>query len=195
MAKDLIETIVCSKCLNEKPVSEFRKDSHNSTGYHPHCNSCANKNQRKFYNENIEHARAYANRRYLNNSKLISEQRKARRENKKLGIPTKKGGPQRKIDLSNEKFIAAKEKNWKDKGIKDFTFSDYLRMQEEQGFVCYLCKNPPSDKRNLCVDHNHKTGRVRALLCNNCNNGIGKLRDSIELLQKAVEYLKLFDHD
>ncbi len=42
----------------------------------------------------------------------------------------------------------------------------------------------------LHVDHNHKTGKVRGLLCYNCNNGIGRFKEDIETLEKAIEYLK-----
>ena len=40
------------------------------------------------------------------------------------------------------------------------------------------------------IDHCHKTGKVRGILCSECNTGLGKFKDSIELLQKAIEYLK-----
>lgn len=43
---------------------------------------------------------------------------------------------------------------------------------------------------NINVVHCHKTGKVRGLLCFNCNTGIGKLKDDIELLKRAVEYLE-----
>ncbi len=43
---------------------------------------------------------------------------------------------------------------------------------------------------NFSVDHNHNTGKVRGLLCNNCNAGIGLFQDSIKILEKALLYLK-----
>lgn len=42
---------------------------------------------------------------------------------------------------------------------------------------------------NLSVDHNHKTGAVRGLLCNGCNMGLGRFEDNIEWLQNAIDYL------
>ena len=42
----------------------------------------------------------------------------------------------------------------------------------------------------LAVDHDHKTGAVRALLCASCNNGLGDFRDNITYLQAAIDYLK-----
>lgn len=65
----------------------------------------------------------------------------------------------------------------------------YRRMVEVQGGVCYLCQQPPG-KKGLGVDHNHVTGRVRALLCARCNLGIGCLRDNAALCRRAAWYLE-----
>ena len=54
--------------------------------------------------------------------------------------------------------------------------------------LCAICGLPETDKR-FCVDHNHKTGVVRGLLCANCNKGLGHFFDSIESLEKAKSYL------
>jgi protein-arginine kinase activator protein McsA len=63
-------------------------------------------------------------------------------------------------------------------------------MREAQNNRCYICNSGPANNQSLHVDHDHITGKVRKLLCNNCNNGIGKLKDSIEILNKAIKYLK-----
>lgn len=69
------------------------------------------------------------------------------------------------------------------------TYETYLSMLEEQGGVCAVCSAPPG-RRVLCVDHNHETGRVRGLLCSNCNAGIGMLGDDPDRLESAITYLK-----
>ena len=51
--------------------------------------------------------------------------------------------------------------------------------------LCHLCKKKPA----VCIDHCHKTNVVRGLLCHGCNSGLGKLGDSIEGLQRAIDYL------
>lgn len=54
---------------------------------------------------------------------------------------------------------------------------------------CAICgKTPAENRKRLAVDHCHKTGRVRGLLCNNCNSGIGSLRDG-EHFKAALAYL------
>lgn len=67
--------------------------------------------------------------------------------------------------------------------------AEYERMREEQGNKCAVCKEPPPDNRALPIDHCHKTGKVRGLLCNRCNLALGMFGDDIELLRSAVAYL------
>ena len=68
------------------------------------------------------------------------------------------------------------------------TEEDYDNLFSMQGGVCYICTNPPG-KHRLSVDHDHKSGRIRGLLCHNCNHALGKFKDNISLLLRAVKYL------
>jgi len=71
----------------------------------------------------------------------------------------------------------------------NLTVEDYYFLLNKQNKLCAICSRAPNGKR-LHVDHCHKTGRVRGLLCFKCNAGIGMLDDSPILLAKAVDYLK-----
>ena len=76
------------------------------------------------------------------------------------------------------------------------SLADYEKQLREQGGTCALCKLPettlgPKGKvRVLSVDHCHKTGKFRGLLCNSCNRAIGYLRDDPNLCVKANVYLR-----
>lgn len=59
------------------------------------------------------------------------------------------------------------------------------KMKQEQGGKCAICDKP----KRLLVDHDHKTGMVRGLLCHSCNVGIGLLGDSLESVKRAAVYL------
>ncbi len=71
------------------------------------------------------------------------------------------------------------------------SYSEYLTMLEAQDGKCAICGTTDTGKRKaFAVDHCHNTGKIRGLLCSNCNTGIGNLRDDIELLERAIEYLR-----
>jgi hypothetical protein len=72
------------------------------------------------------------------------------------------------------------------------TKTEYDNMFSLQNGVCAICGNTGGKKR-LCVDHNHITGKIRGLLCDGCNVGIGRLKDSVSLVEKALDYLKLHE--
>jgi hypothetical protein len=76
------------------------------------------------------------------------------------------------------------------------TKDEYLSMFQEQCGCCKICNTHQLDlKRPLVVDHCHSTMKVRGLLCDNCNNGLGKFKDSEEFLKKAIDYLKKTKED
>ena len=66
---------------------------------------------------------------------------------------------------------------------------EYQRLLALQNGACAICKERCSTWSRLSVDHDHNTGRVRGLLCNQCNRAIGLLRDNPRLLMLAAEYL------
>jgi len=69
------------------------------------------------------------------------------------------------------------------------------KMIDEQNGVCTICKDPKCQSKNkkLCVDHNHKTGRVRGILGQKCNSAIGMVRENPEILKRIIMYL--FKHE
>lgn len=74
------------------------------------------------------------------------------------------------------------------------TVDDYKEMLEQQGGKCAICGTDDGksakNTKTFSVDHCHDTGRVRGLLCNNCNRGIGLLGDNPETLNRAINYLE-----
>ena len=90
--------------------------------------------------------------------------------------------------------VKAREKSMLNKYGIDL--QQYKMMHELQNGVCKICKNPETslqpngkDIKDLCIDHCHKTNKVRGLLCHNCNAGIGHFNDNIIKLQSAINYL------
>jgi hypothetical protein len=65
---------------------------------------------------------------------------------------------------------------------------DYDRLSARQGGVCAICMRRPVDA--LCIDHCHRTGRIRGLLCRRCNSALGFFRDDEIRLRSAIAYLR-----
>lgn len=88
-----------------------------------------------------------------------------------------------------------KDKNNNLKQTYGLTLEQYKEMGEAQQWRCAICNGLETtlDKdggpRQMPVDHDHKTGKIRALLCTQCNRGLGFFKDSAELLKAASEYL------
>lgn len=72
---------------------------------------------------------------------------------------------------------------------------EYSLLLSQQKGVCKICLQPGTGptvrgaSSNLCVDHDHATGKIRGLLCRECNAGLGKFKDDVERLRNAANYL------
>lgn len=91
----------------------------------------------------------------------------------------------------------SKRKDYVLRSLYGISRVDYDSLYLRQGGVCAICRRPETmvDKRTgktqgLSVDHNHKTGKVRGLLCGVCNTGLGKFKEDPRLLRLAADYLE-----
>lgn len=98
-----------------------------------------------------------------------------------------------KEKIRREKY-PEKVKEQKRKGHLKNTFSisidEWNEMFSLQNGCCDICKlHASSFTKRLAVDHCHTTGKIRGLLCESCNLGLGKFKDNIEVLENAINYL------
>lgn len=70
------------------------------------------------------------------------------------------------------------------------TLEQFEEMKISQNNSCAICKNPFKNSVDTCIDHCHKTNKVRELLCNHCNRALGLFKESEKTLKSAIEYLK-----
>lgn len=86
-------------------------------------------------------------------------------------------------------------KNWHLKNRYGINLEVYKELLIKQNGVCAICKNPETSETNrgtlrqLAVDHCHTTGKVRGLLCRNCNVSLGMLKENKETILNMLEYL------
>ena len=71
------------------------------------------------------------------------------------------------------------------------TFAEFDKMLTEQNESCAICKSPVAGGKHnrFMVDHDHKTGRVRGLLCKSCNIALGEVNDDLTTLKNMINYL------
>jgi len=76
------------------------------------------------------------------------------------------------------------------KRLYNLTLEQYEKMLSDQNNSCAVCNEPFVGQIN--VDHDHETGKVRGLLCNQCNYGLGNFKDNQALLYNAINYLRKY---
>lgn len=153
------------------------------------CRDCMNTERRAYYDQRCAEVSAFARARYWKRKGQDGNPRSKTAPCKKCGVLvglTEKGrraacDPCRRRSKENARLRAKF-------GID---LDEYERMEREQGGVCSICGNPNDQNgRRLHVDHCHRTGRVRALLCCLCNTALGKFQDDPRRLQAAIRYLE-----
>lgn len=105
-------------------------------------------------------------------------------------LPSRRFKSRQYYGANTARILASGHKS-KLKSRYGLTVSDFENMMANQNGRCAICKK--QDKRRLCLDHCHKTGRPRMLLCNSCNVGLGAFKDTPELLIAATNYLNVFN--
>ena len=101
----------------------------------------------------------------------------------------------RKIDNARRRQRWATDADFRDRcraRSHGLSLQDYRAMLERQGKVCGICKTPG---KPLCVDHCHATGKVRGLLCRDCNLGLGNYKDNPVFTRAATAYLEAARRD
>ena len=147
----------CISCGIEKPVSEFHRDKTRSSGLRERCKDCRCKHPKTLIKKCIA----------CNDLFEVSGNRKAQ---KYCG---------RTCQTVHLKY-----------GIDEYKLEDLLIQSD---YKCHICGNPETsiDKRTgeyyeLSIDHCHKTGNVRGVLCSSCNVAIGLMRDDIGIMANAI---------
>jgi len=66
----------------------------------------------------------------------------------------------------------------------------YEALFQAQNGLCAICFRPCNTHKNLSIDHDHKSGKIRGLLCRNCNCAIGQAREDVTILKSMIAYLE-----
>jgi hypothetical protein len=151
---------ICRLCKVEKSFNDFYKQDRNKDGYKTECKSCSYNQHKKYRNS----------------------------------------GGKEKERLSEEKRKNKDPDKWRNylyQRTYGITLTDYNTMLENQNHCCKLCgesekvraTNKERTPRRLAIDHDHNTGKVRGLLCHQCNVVLGQYEKYKDLFPKFQEYL------
>lgn len=175
-----METKKCNICELEKPLDGFHNDAHNKTGKYPTCkNCCSLRRTGQPYKEVREKNKA---KEFDDDTKLCS----------KCGEIKNKSNFYYLKNLNRHRSCCREcESNAKLK--RDFKLSPEELVDiivKKKTNICEICGGSNINGKKLSLDHNHDTGKLRGILCDNCNLSIGLLKDNIEVLNNAIKYLE-----
>ena len=89
-------------------------------------------------------------------------------------------------------YVYEEDRDRKLKKAYGISYQEYLVMLGDQNGCCAICATDDTGKRKaFAVDHCHKSGKIRGLLCGLCNTAIGSLKDDIEIMERAINYVRL----
>ena len=160
----------CSKCLITLELNKYSKDNSKKDGFHTVCKSC----QKQTKSLRLDKAKEVRKIHYNLNKETSSNYHKVKNAN-----------PEVKYKLKEKHLLKT----------YDLSLKDLETLKVTQKFKCAICKKHEDDcsRKTLFVDHNHDTGKIRGLLCSQCNSAIGLLYDDISILKSAILYLELND--
>ena len=185
----------CPRCTQTKPLDEFHRSSKSPDGRQGYCKTCVRDDQR-------ERAEAHPrkNRRrvpapegykwcadcdtikrldeFANNRRTAdghAQYCKGCHNARTRETVQRRHGSTRHYHLTRRYGIGAEEVD---------------ALLAGQGGVCAICKRVPTSPH---VDHCHRTGKVRGILCGPCNQGLGQFQDDVEVVGEALNYLKFHD--
>jgi len=167
-------TKVCKKCGVEKSeTAEFFR-SNGFKGLRNSCRDCEAAARREYYAKNPE--------------KHCEATRKWCRDNPEQHAATK-----RKWCRKNPDKIAAHHRK-ANYGLTDGDFKNLLELQQGGCAICGFVFPIITGDRKVSphVDHCHTSGKIRGLLCSGCNTVLGRAKDSVHILEKAIQYLQKF---
>jgi prolyl oligopeptidase PreP (S9A serine peptidase family) len=168
----------CSICKLFKEPSKFRKNKNKKDGLECRCKSCAVMDHKIHREERIRYYELHRTEKIKSSADYYKTHKKDMTEYKRN---------YREANKINSRISNRKQHIMYTYGI---TLEEYNQLFLEQKGKCAICGRHQSElKRTMSIDHDHETGKIRGLLCQKCNVGIGSLNDDIDLLNKGIQYL------
>lgn len=131
---------------------------------------------------------------YMKNADKASIKRKEWQEKNRervlsYGKEYRKRNPEKRKALNRKYIESGRKRELRRLNVYGVTPEMFQDMLSSQSFECPICKRALLGDKDTNIDHCHTTGKVRGLLCDDCNLGLGKFHDDVTALRNAAEYL------
>jgi hypothetical protein len=187
-----MQTKTCTTCGIEKEVSKFYTHKECKFGVNSSCKECEKQRDKTQYQNNKDKKLQSCKEYYNKNRDKVLLRQKNNPNNRKRNAKYFQDHKAELIEYGR-KYKQEHKSEHKNSVLKSkfgITLDQYNKLLELQNSVCAICgKEERVIGRSLAVDHNHKSGKVRGLLCSNCNTMLGKINDNKQILQSAINYL------
>lgn len=181
IAKNLPKQKTCKKCNELKDGCEFYRINAKD-GYKDICKECCKQ-------EKVNNLKCY--------TKTCTMCKECKNITNFSFIHTRKEGLNNRCNdcrklVAKKLYLKNKEqhKNWGLKRLYNITIEEYYALCKKQDNKCYICK----EEKDLAIDHSHKTGDIRKLLCEDCNMGLGLFDENVLTIHRAIEYLIKYEN-
>lgn len=196
----------CPGCNAEKTIAEFSPDRERRDGLQTYCRLCRQQQAKSIRLRRRTSQRPLppsGHKRCLSCRKTLPVHQFNRDNNQADGL-SHNCRPcasnlirQWRAKKKSQGIIAALYRRHHLKSKYGLTVDEYEAMLAAQGGRCAICgqreTTPRLGKvRNLVIDHDHETGKVRGLLCSTCNMGVGLFQESPDILETAADYLRAY---
>lgn len=153
----------CNKCLEDKDLAEFFSDKNSKDGRYSVCKKCKN-------------------------AKTAEWRAKNRKRCADIAREWRKKNVEKDRWYNTVRYLRTRYK---------ITPERYKELLDEHNHKCAICgglesRNRRGIRMKLCIDHCHKTGKIRGILCSSCNSAIGYLRDDPSIIGKCIEYVEKY---
>src|SRR5262249_28416565 len=154
----------CKRCGQAKELDQFYANPSGRDGKRPECKQCTATRRREWYEANREREIARVREWQVANPDRVRE-----------NLP--------RLPAAGHRTLSNRKSHLKRK--YGMPVEEFDEMLARQGGGCAICGRPDADN----VDHDHATGRVRGILCFNCNIAVGQMEDDEERFAAAIVYL------
>lgn len=172
----------CKQCGLTRPLTDFYKHPKGSLGRRARCKDCEKARTAEYREANRDKVRAAVAKWRVENYDRHREMTEA----------WKKANPERvrQHARTSAKRNSERRRNYRMLKVYGISIEQYEEMERRQCGLCAICERPPREGRRLAIDHCHSSGRVRDLLCEDCNRALGMFGEDSARMESAIAYVE-----